>query len=89
MREGRFVPTKSAGYTALALGFDDEDIGDCVCTLDEGDFHKSMASVKQPGRTQDVYRTRYDGQDIYLKIDISEQPDGQLVVVISFKEDRS
>lgn len=86
IREGQYLITVTASTTAFALGFDDEDIADCIVShVTESDFHKTMPAAKAPGLMQDVYRARYSGKPIYIKVQVNA--DGKLVV-ISFKEDR-
>ena len=79
-----FVIYTPASYTALAMGFDDEDIAECILALGPGDFYKTMPSIKRQGHMQDVYKTRYSDKDVYLKVDLCPG-----LVVISFKEDQS
>lgn len=72
---------------ARALGFDMQDIVDCVLELSEADFHKSMPSTSYPGRWQDVYRTHYLDEDVYLKLQVVRVADGaEVVVIVPFKE---
>lgn len=84
VREGRHVITVRAMDDAMALGFDDVDIAECVACLDETDFYKSMPSAKKAGHYQDVYKTTYSSLHLYLKFDLTDT-----AVVISFKEDES
>ena len=84
VRGGGHKVTFTAMADAIALGLDDDDIATCVCNLDEGDFYKSMASIKKPGHFQDVYKPWYCGQRLYVKLDLTDT-----AVVISFKEDES
>ena len=85
IREGQYRITTSALQGAFALGFLDDDVLDCILhSLAETHFYKTMPSEKVPGLWQDVYKLRYDGTPVYLKlqIDFNEQS-----VVISFKKD--
>lgn len=75
--------TKSARDGVLALGLDVSDVCECVEGLTPACFHKTMESDRMPGLWQDVYRTTYQGVEIYLKLQIA--PAGQ-AVVISFKQ---
>lgn len=71
---------------AFAVGFDDEDICECIREhLDGTHFYKTMAAAKRPGLMQDVYRVTYRQQPVYLKVQIV----GAVAVVISFKADES
>jgi motility quorum-sensing regulator/GCU-specific mRNA interferase toxin len=84
-RERKFRITKAAYVGAGQLGLDEEDIVECIQALDMAkDFYKTMPSAKHSGTHQDVYRTRYNGWPIYLKLQIV---DG--LVIISFKRDES
>jgi len=79
--------TGSSWEGARALGFDMQDIVDCVLALSEADFHKSMPSTSYPDRWQDVYRTHYLDVDVYLKLQVVRvADDGEVVVIVSFKE---
>ncbi len=45
-----------------------------------------MPSTKRPGTYQDVYRPRYHGFELYVKL---QAAGGKQVVVISFKQNES
>ncbi len=66
------------------MGFDRSDIVACVLALDDSSFYKTMPSRSRPGTSQDVYKTTYDRQNIYLKLQMA-----RTAIVISFKEDES
>lgn len=83
---GYCLITKTAMTKGQMLGFDRQDIIDCVLELDEGDFYKAMASLKFPGSSQDVYKPTFEGIPIYLKLTLGE---GWEAVVIQFKRDES
>jgi motility quorum-sensing regulator / GCU-specific mRNA interferase toxin len=84
---GKYVLTKSGLQGALQMGLDSEDVIDCICgELKDSHFYKTMASEKIPGLWQDVYRIRFRGQMVYLKVQINARG---YVVIISFKEDTS
>ncbi len=86
-QEGRFRVARSAFEAALLMSLLEEDVVDCVtCHLNESHFYKTMPAEKVPGLMQDVYKIRYEGWRIYLKLQIDK--DGR-AVVISFKEDES
>jgi len=86
VRHGRYLVTRRAAGDAAGLYFDEDDVKQCVLELLDEDFYKSMASRRIPGRWQDVYRRRYLGVAIYLKVQMTA--DGR-AVVISFKGDES
>jgi hypothetical protein len=83
---GAYAITRSSMDGALAVGFDDQDIVECICNyLDGTHFYKTMASEKKAGLMQDVYRITYEMHPIYLKVQIARAR----AVVISFKTDES
>jgi Motility quorum-sensing regulator, toxin of MqsA len=82
-KPGSVYVTEGALTDAWALDFDRYDIADCILGLDAADFHKTMPAVKARGLMQDVYKTRYLGRHIYVKIQLNPET---TVVVISFKE---
>jgi hypothetical protein len=84
--EGKYRISGTSMDGAFSLGFDAQDICECICDyLDETHFYKTMAAERKPGFMQDVYRITYESQPIYLKLQISDN----CAVVISFKTDES
>jgi Motility quorum-sensing regulator, toxin of MqsA len=83
---GDYRITESALDGAAELYLDEDDIVACVQELSRSSFYKTMPSTRVPGTDQDVYRTRYAGFAIYLKIRVIG---GKKVVIISFKQDTS
>ena len=82
---GKYRITQSALRGAFALGFDDEDIFECVVhVVKRAHFYKTMPANKMPGLMQDVYRLAYCGRMVYLKLQVSRRGPA---VVISFKQD--
>jgi hypothetical protein len=82
MREGDWVLTRAASSGAAELGFDDDDVFDCIVNnLEETHFYKTMESEKKPGLMQDVYRITYQNQHLYVKLQVNVG-----AVVVSFKE---
>jgi hypothetical protein len=82
VREGDWVLTGAASETAVDLGFDDEDVADCIVNyLEETHFYKTMESEKKQGLMQDVYYITYQAQRLYVKLQINVR-----AVVVSFKE---
>lgn len=78
--------TRSSLDGAYDLGFDDQDIVECICDyLEVTHFYKTMPADKRPGLMQDVYRITYEGQPLYMKFQIVNGS----VTVISFKADES
>jgi hypothetical protein len=83
---GEYRITGTSLDGAFALGFDDQDICECIGDyLDGTHFYKTMPSEKRPSLMQDVYRITYEKQPIYLKLQIVDER----AVVISFKSDES
>ena len=76
------VITGTAADGARALGLAEEQIIECVLSLDSSMFFKTMPAEQCPGLWQDVYRAPYQGQLIYVKLQVSTQ--GKAVIV-SFK----
>ena len=82
--EGAYQITRSAAEGAQEIGFDESDVTECVLSLDRRAFYKTMPALRRPDRFQDVYRCRYLGCHLYLKLQISAATQA---VVISFKRD--
>lgn len=84
--QGQYHLTTTARQDALKLGFDHEDVRNCIQALRDSHFYKSMPADKAPGLWQDVYKITFAGTRVYLKLQINWS--GQ-AVTISFKEDES
>jgi motility quorum-sensing regulator / GCU-specific mRNA interferase toxin len=82
VKAGQYRITFSARLGAGALGFTESDIVRAVLSLRPGDFYKSMEAEAAPGLWQDVYRPRFAGVALYVKLQIEVRGDA---VVISFK----
>lgn len=76
--------TFKAAETAREILFDTADIVACVLNLQPGDFYKSMPSERRAGVFQDVYKVRFHGFAVYLKLQLTVRDEA---VVISFKRD--
>ena len=76
----RITRTALLGATGLQLA--DVHVIEAVLLLNRSDFYKSMPSDESPGLWQDVYRTRYRGLELYIKLQINEHG---FAVVIQFK----
>ncbi len=82
IRDGSWFITGEAMDTAGELGFDDDDVCDCVVNyLSETHFYKTMPSEKRASCMQDVYHITYQGVRLYVKLQVRVE-----AVVISFKE---
>jgi hypothetical protein len=84
--ERRYQVTRRAGIDAETLGFDEEDICECVRQLTPQCFHKSMPSQTKLGTYQDVYYTTYCDEHLYVKLQIADTEDA---IVISFHRNTS
>lgn len=84
----QFVITQLAADEARStLGFSEREIRDCIAQLDVAShFYKPMPATSpvaaQKGLWQDVYRTHYLGEHIYIKLQLD--PRG-VAVVVQFK----
>lgn len=88
--EGYFI-TSNALKTALQdFDFSETEIIRGVLSLQPTHFYKTMPSDKKPGLFQDVYKMPVvKGKQVanaYIKLQINMTQDGDLAVVISFKE---
>lgn len=82
MKEESWILTEIARDTATALGFDGEDVYDCIVNhLEDTHFYKTMESEKRQGLFQDVYHITYGGFRLYIKLQVNVD-----AVVVSFKE---
>ncbi len=81
----RYRICKSASLGAEELGLEEADILECVLSLDASSFYKSMESEQAPGLWQDVYRPRFQGFPLYVKVQLAGVHQDEMVVVISFK----
>ena len=85
----RFV-TKKASRGAYDVGFGPDDIADVIRhELKPSCFYKTMVAEKIPGLWQDVYKVRYRGVPLYIKLQIASIGSKRHAVLISFKEDES
>ncbi|GBE06489.1 mRNA interferase MqsR [bacterium BMS3Abin10] len=77
--------TKTAHIGAAELGYmDQEAIIDAIEEIQEEDFYKSMPSTKKKRLFQDVYHLSHDGNELYIKLQLSVN--SKKVVIIQFKE---
>jgi hypothetical protein len=78
--------TRSATAGARSLYMTVVDVINCVCALTEDDYEQTLESKKFPGTFQDVYKPRYQGFAIYLKVRMVED---RQTIIISFKRNES
>jgi hypothetical protein len=89
VRARQWFATWEAVAQAGELRLDaDMDIEACVLALDAGDFYKTMESTAKPGTWQDVYKPRYQGHRLYVKLRL-QTGSTRKTVVIQFKKDQS
>lgn len=53
-----------------SLGLAVEDVEECICSMTLDDFHKSDPSNLRLGLMLDVYRPRFEGRQLYVKVQI-------------------
>jgi hypothetical protein len=81
MKDGSWYLTETARDTATELGFDEEEVFDCIVNhLEETHFYKTMESTSHSGLMQDVYHITYSGELLYVKLQMNVE-----AVVVSFK----
>ena len=68
---------------ADALGMDDAAVVATIQALTMADFEKSMTSVADHRVWQDVYRPKFAGTELYVKLTLDAQ---KALFLISFKE---
>ena len=89
VKAGLFRIEPIAVNGAGSLELDEADIVECMLSLDEGDFYKTMPATLRPGLFHDVYRPTYERRAIYCKIQIMLTRKGTRAAIISFKKDLS
>jgi len=83
---GQRVITGTAQCDAGVLGFAEADIEECIQSLQDADFHKTMPAESVKGLFQDVYYPRFRGRRLYVKLQIAASVmNREQAVVISFK----
>jgi hypothetical protein len=83
MRDGSWKVTDTAADSAGELGFDEDDIYDCIVVhLSETHFYKTMPAKNIPQLMLDVYYITYQGVRLYVKLQVRTG-----AVVVSFKEE--
>lgn len=81
IENGKVSSTVSALKGAAALGFDFADMLNVINALTAADFYKSMTTHADHRVWQDVYRTKTESGEVYLKLTVAEG-----VLIVSFKE---
>lgn len=81
----QYFPSGEALNGAGELGFDEDDIVECVLALTPAEFHKQMPSDKRPGTYQDVYRPTHKGIPLYVKLQLVGERPEEIAVIIQFK----
>jgi motility quorum-sensing regulator/GCU-specific mRNA interferase toxin len=78
------IITRQAFKDAATLGWEEEDMVECISQLTRQDFYKSMTTYVNPRLWQDVYRPTYKEVPLYIKVQIDTAE--ATLIVISFKE---
>ena|SRR3712207_6384105 len=86
VKEEAYRISEAARCGAEALYLGEDDIVECVCDLTEHDYEQTLDSTKVPGTFQDVYKPRFHGFQIYVKLRLVGDRE---VVIISFKQNQS
>jgi motility quorum-sensing regulator/GCU-specific mRNA interferase toxin len=81
MQHHQYYITNTALNDASSVGFDENDIVNCVMQITMNCFYKTMPSITNKALFQDVYRCICQGILLYIKLQINGS-----AVVISFKE---
>lgn len=79
--QGKVRATGSALRGAAYLCLDFDAMVSVVNALRIADFHKSMTTHSDHKIWQDVYRTKLDAGNVYLKLTVIDD-----VLIVSFKE---
>lgn len=97
MRDGQYQFEKSCRRDLDNLGYSDEELCDCVCSLTSRHFHKAYDHT-DTGIVLDAYRTswrRYSEElaqwvvdDLYIKFRLFEDANGSVVLLASFHRNR-
>lgn len=86
---GYMVMTGRAQRDMAQMGYDIDDVLDCIAGLTSDNFYKSDPSRTKPGTFHDVYKTQIGKKRIYLKLQLGPPRLGRRTVVISFHKDTS
>jgi len=79
----KLLMTSSAKQGQVSLGFSDYDVVNAIQNLKTTDFIKSMKPVnKKFTAWQDVYKSRFNGIELYIKFQINFKKE----IILSFKE---
>ena len=86
--EGACRLTITARKTATSIGFSETEVQDTVLSLETNNFYKSVTEYRNHRVWQDVYKKTVGDLKLYIKLKIVNIR-GQLLVIMSFKEDES
>ncbi len=76
------VSRRNALYPAFELGFSRESVYACILQLTPQNLLKSTEDWREKGLWQDAYRTSFEGEELYIKLQIKHVA-GQKVIVTS------
>lgn len=83
--EGRYRLARRVRRHTRRQGWNREVVEACLRELDPGDLHKSQRHLERPGVWLDIYRPRFRGDRMYVKLVLDSPADG--FVVLSFCRD--
>ncbi len=75
--------TRQAFKDAAGLGWEEDDIVECVTQLRPQDFYKSMTIYTNSQLWQDVYHPTHQEKRLYVKVQLDAT--AEIVTVVSFK----
>ena len=75
--------TRQAFKDAASLGWEEDDIVECVTQLRQQDFYKSMTIYANSQLWQDVYYPTHQEKLLYVKVQLDAT--AETITVVSFK----
>ena len=75
--------TRQAFKDAAGLGWEEDDIVECITQLKQQDFYKSMTIYTNSQLWQDVYLPTQQEKELYVKVQLDAT--AETVTVVSFK----
>jgi len=79
--KNKYVVTLSARQSYTALGLNDDDVLTVINKLTSKHLYKSMTSYANHTIWHDVYHSKHNMIELYIKLQINEN-----AIIISFKE---
>ena len=81
IRTKSYFVTLSARQSYTALGLSDDDMLEVIEKLTAKNLYKSMTSYNNHLLWHDVYHSKYEDVELYIKLQVKEN-----AIIISFKE---